>query len=213
MRWTFAIAFWSRFSGPVTRLFIPRQKRIRFRWWIVVPLLFQNPLWLGLRIENLSTLIWSIYVGSILSTFTVRYGYGWDLSNNNMILRWCERPATTTITILVVAGKTTRTILIIVLELPHIDINYWRVKRKWSWMSWAADMAANLFIHLPYVLRWSVMTWLIPNKCLGILSALAQNNPPAQEGLLELGAIKTLSDLFLQQNEKEKWRCCPEPAS
>jgi hsp70-interacting protein len=42
----------------------------------------------------------------------------------------------------------------------------------------------------------------IRNKCLGILSTLAQNNPPVQEGLLELGAIKTLSDLFLQQNEE-----------
>ncbi len=34
--------------------------------------------------------------------------------------------------------------------------------------------------------------------CLGILSTLGQNNPPVQEQLLELGAIKTLSDLFFE---------------
>ena len=37
----------------------------------------------------------------------------------------------------------------------------------------------------------------IRNMCLGILSTLAQNNPPVQKELLELGAIKTLSDIFL----------------
>eukprot|EP00536_Pseudo-nitzschia_multiseries_P007611 jgi/Psemu1/305060/fgenesh1_kg.181_\ len=33
--------------------------------------------------------------------------------------------------------------------------------------------------------------------CLGILSTLAQNNPPVQKELVELGAIKTLSEIFL----------------
>jgi len=37
----------------------------------------------------------------------------------------------------------------------------------------------------------------IRNMCLGILATLAQNNPPVQKELLELGAIKTLSDVFL----------------
>ena len=35
------------------------------------------------------------------------------------------------------------------------------------------------------------------NMCLGILATLAQNNPPVQKELLELGAIKTLSEHFL----------------
>mmetsp|Transcript_88335 Transcript_88335/g.245902 ORF Transcript_88335/g.245902 Transcript_88335/m.245902 type:complete len:342 (+) Transcript_88335:91-1116(+) len=33
---------------------------------------------------------------------------------------------------------------------------------------------------------------------LGILSTLSQNNPPVQQQLLEMGAIKTLSDLFFE---------------
>ena len=37
----------------------------------------------------------------------------------------------------------------------------------------------------------------IRNMCLGILATLAQNNPPVQKELVELGAIKTLSDIFL----------------
>ncbi len=37
----------------------------------------------------------------------------------------------------------------------------------------------------------------IRNICLGILATLAQNNPPVQKELLELGAIKILSDQFL----------------
>jgi len=37
----------------------------------------------------------------------------------------------------------------------------------------------------------------IRNMCLGILATLAQNNPPVQKELLELGAIKTLSEIFL----------------
>lgn len=36
----------------------------------------------------------------------------------------------------------------------------------------------------------------IRHVCLGILSTLGQNNPPVQQQLLEMGAIKTLSDLF-----------------
>ena len=35
----------------------------------------------------------------------------------------------------------------------------------------------------------------IRSACLGILATLAQNNPPVQKQLLELGALKTLSDL------------------
>jgi len=37
----------------------------------------------------------------------------------------------------------------------------------------------------------------IRNMCLGILSTLAQNNSPVQKELLEIGALKTLSDMFL----------------
>jgi hsp70-interacting protein len=37
----------------------------------------------------------------------------------------------------------------------------------------------------------------IRNICLGILSTLAQNNPPVQKELLEIGALKSLSDMFL----------------
>merc|ERR1712241_934614 len=33
--------------------------------------------------------------------------------------------------------------------------------------------------------------------CLGILATLAQNNPPVQKDLMELGAVKILSDIFL----------------
>lgn len=36
----------------------------------------------------------------------------------------------------------------------------------------------------------------VRNICLGILATLAQNNPPVQKELLELGAIKILSDIF-----------------
>jgi hsp70-interacting protein len=36
----------------------------------------------------------------------------------------------------------------------------------------------------------------VRNICLGILATLAQNNPPVQKVLLELGAIKILSDIF-----------------
>mmetsp|Transcript_87100 Transcript_87100/g.177481 ORF Transcript_87100/g.177481 Transcript_87100/m.177481 type:complete len:384 (+) Transcript_87100:70-1221(+) len=42
----------------------------------------------------------------------------------------------------------------------------------------------------------------IRNMCVGILATLAQNNPPVQKVLLEAGAIKTLSDLFLLENSK-----------
>jgi len=35
------------------------------------------------------------------------------------------------------------------------------------------------------------------NMCLGILATLAQNNPPVQKELMELGAVKILSDIFL----------------
>lgn len=37
--------------------------------------------------------------------------------------------------------------------------------------------------------------------CLGLLATLAQNNPPVQKDLLELGAIRTLSDLFFVEDE------------
>lgn len=40
----------------------------------------------------------------------------------------------------------------------------------------------------------------IRNLCLGILATLAQNNPPVQKELLEMGAIKALSDLFLAEH-------------
>merc|ERR1712224_777682 len=36
----------------------------------------------------------------------------------------------------------------------------------------------------------------VRNICLGIIATLAQNNPPVQKELLELGAIKILSDIF-----------------
>lgn len=39
----------------------------------------------------------------------------------------------------------------------------------------------------------------IRNMCLGILATLAQNNPPVQKELVELGAIKILSDIFLME--------------
>mmetsp|Transcript_14597 Transcript_14597/g.30194 ORF Transcript_14597/g.30194 Transcript_14597/m.30194 type:complete len:359 (+) Transcript_14597:3-1079(+) len=42
-----------------------------------------------------------------------------------------------------------------------------------------------------------VVPTTIRNICLGILATLAQNNPPVQKELLELGAIKILSDQFL----------------
>ncbi|KAG7344331.1 hypothetical protein IV203_022339 [Nitzschia inconspicua] len=41
----------------------------------------------------------------------------------------------------------------------------------------------------------------IRNQCLGIMATLAQNNPPVQKELLELSAIKALSELFLQEDE------------
>ena len=36
----------------------------------------------------------------------------------------------------------------------------------------------------------------IQTMCMGILATLCQNNPPVQKELLEMGAIKTLSDVF-----------------
>merc|ERR1712188_192573 len=50
-------------------------------------------------------------------------------------------------------------------------------------------------------------TW--GNQCLGIIATLAQNNPPVQKQFLELGAIKILSDLFLQlQRGRESTPSC-----
>lgn len=42
--------------------------------------------------------------------------------------------------------------------------------------------------------------------CGGILSTLCQNNPPVQKQLLELGAIKSLSDAFFQKNTSMKMK-------
>ena len=39
----------------------------------------------------------------------------------------------------------------------------------------------------------------IRHVCLGLLSTLGQNNPPVQQQLLELGALKILSDLFFDE--------------
>lgn len=39
----------------------------------------------------------------------------------------------------------------------------------------------------------------IRHVCLGILATLGQNNPPVQQQLLEMGALKTLSDLFFNE--------------
>ena len=41
---------------------------------------------------------------------------------------------------------------------------------------------------------------LIRNICTGILSTLCQNNPPVQKQLLELGVLKTLSDVFFSND-------------
>jgi hsp70-interacting protein len=41
---------------------------------------------------------------------------------------------------------------------------------------------------------------VIRNMCLLVLATLSQNNPPVQKELLEMGAIKTLSDLFLEES-------------
>ncbi|VEU35782.1 unnamed protein product [Pseudo-nitzschia multistriata] len=43
----------------------------------------------------------------------------------------------------------------------------------------------------------------IRDACLGILSTLAQNNPPVQKELVELGSIKVLSDLFLSETQTD----------
>mmetsp|Transcript_20233 Transcript_20233/g.47557 ORF Transcript_20233/g.47557 Transcript_20233/m.47557 type:complete len:397 (+) Transcript_20233:107-1297(+) len=42
-----------------------------------------------------------------------------------------------------------------------------------------------------------VVPTAIRDTCLGILATLAQNNPPVQKELMELGAAKILSDIFL----------------
>lgn len=41
---------------------------------------------------------------------------------------------------------------------------------------------------------------LIRNICTGIISTLCQNNPPVQKQLLELGVLKTLSDVFFSDD-------------
>jgi hsp70-interacting protein len=38
-------------------------------------------------------------------------------------------------------------------------------------------------------------------RCLAVLATLAQHNPPVQKELLNLGALKTLSDLFFYEND------------
>jgi hsp70-interacting protein len=53
---------------------------------------------------------------------------------------------------------------------------------------------------LPFLMGCATEITAVPESiraaCIGILSTLSQNNPPVQKELLELGAIKTLSDLF-----------------
>lgn len=39
--------------------------------------------------------------------------------------------------------------------------------------------------------------------CLGVLSTMAQHNPPVQKELLEMGALKTLSELFFAEAEQD----------
>lgn len=53
---------------------------------------------------------------------------------------------------------------------------------------------------LPFLLGCALAKDDVPHPirsaCLGIVSTLAQNNPPVQQQLLEMGAIKTVSDVF-----------------
>mmetsp|Transcript_34422 Transcript_34422/g.82971 ORF Transcript_34422/g.82971 Transcript_34422/m.82971 type:complete len:532 (-) Transcript_34422:43-1638(-) len=47
----------------------------------------------------------------------------------------------------------------------------------------------------------TVIPYSIRNTCLMVISTLAQNNPPVQKQLVELGAIKIFSDLFIFEIE------------
>lgn len=57
---------------------------------------------------------------------------------------------------------------------------------------------------LPFLLGCVTQQTGVPDAirmaCLGILSTLCQNNPPVQQQLLELGAIKSLSDLCFEES-------------
>ena len=57
---------------------------------------------------------------------------------------------------------------------------------------------------VPFVLGCASETEAVPesirNVCLGILATICQNNPPVQKELLEIGALKTLSDLFFHES-------------
>ena len=46
----------------------------------------------------------------------------------------------------------------------------------------------------------------IQTSCLGVLATMASNNPPIQKELLEMGAIKTLSEIFQSTPEETDFR-------
>jgi hsp70-interacting protein len=60
---------------------------------------------------------------------------------------------------------------------------------------------------LPFLLGCVSETKAVPETirlaCFGILATVCQNNPPVQNDLLELGALKTYSDLFFLKEEDE----------
>lgn len=61
---------------------------------------------------------------------------------------------------------------------------------------------------LPFLLGCIQESIGIPMSCrilsLGILSTMCQNNPPVQKKMLELGALKTLSDLFFHTTHNDE---------
>jgi hsp70-interacting protein len=63
---------------------------------------------------------------------------------------------------------------------------------------------------LPFLIGCATVRTTVPESirlvCIGILSTLCQNNPPVQQQLLELGTIKTLSDLFFLDDTSNAMR-------
>jgi hsp70-interacting protein len=58
---------------------------------------------------------------------------------------------------------------------------------------------------LPFLLGCVQERQLVPRstrvQCLGVLATLAQHNPPVQQQLLDMGALKTLSDLYFVEDQ------------
>jgi len=70
------------------------------------------------------------------------------------------------------------------------------------------DFARSFALHLlgvPLLLKWSCnqeISTIVRCKCLGVVAACTQNNPPVQEFVMEGGAMDILVDLYWREEEE-----------